>query len=104
MKSDLAVGVILVLSSLVGFYYVRRRPEKLTGLTPKQANWCCAIGACGGAVVRWLSLSPFSEPLCIYGLTSLMQPTRDNVFISCWAPVSRAADVHRYATRKSTAL
>jgi len=51
MKSDLVVGVALVLSSLVGFYYVRNKPEKLTGLTPKQATWCCVIGALGGALV-----------------------------------------------------
>jgi len=36
-----------------------------------------------------------------YRRTSLMQPTRDDVFISCWPPLARAADGQRYALRAS---
>ena len=56
MKTDLFVGSLMIFSGIVGLYYVRKRPEKLVGLTQKQATWCGAIAIVCGAGILLLSL------------------------------------------------
>jgi hypothetical protein len=46
----------MIVSGIVGLFYVRKRPEKLVGLTLKQATWCGAIAIVCGAAILLVSL------------------------------------------------
>ena len=56
MRLDLAVGALLLVNGLVALFYVRKKPEKLSGLNQKQASWLCFGVLAAGAVIMVLSL------------------------------------------------
>jgi hypothetical protein len=56
MKTDIAVGALLLISSVIGLVTVRVRPDKLVCLSQKQATIFALIGLAGGALILGLSL------------------------------------------------
>ena len=49
--SDLIVGGMLMMSGAVAWFFQRKRPDQVRGISYKQFVWLCVITIIGGALV-----------------------------------------------------